>query len=129
MSIKGSGMPSQEEYDKHFQNWTCPQCDKKPEGLNYPVKLIDTTHGMSLIEWVGQGGRKGYCWDTSERAVSNVDEMVGHITIYEGCFQCFDREMGENPIIAHLFKVVLRQHYSLHQTVPTDSKGCIFTTI
>lgn len=130
MSTEKGRTPSQQDaYAKHFQDWVCPQCNKKPEGHNYPVKFIDTTHGMSLIEWVGQGGRQGYCWDTSERAVATVEEMVGHITIYEGCFQCFDREIASNPIIAHLFKVVFKLHYKLHRTIPLDSDGCVFTTI
>ena len=85
--------------------WRCPICDKQPEGDNFRIHLVETRSGLALIDWLRGDQREGLFCVPEEQSIASAEDMLGHITIFEGCISCFSNECEKNPLAKSVFKL------------------------
>ncbi len=90
----------------YHPDWGCPICNSRPQGRNFRVKLIETRTGLELFDWIGGDQRTGIFCAPKDHVISNADDFIGHITVFEGCICCLSKECEKNPLAKSLFKMV-----------------------
>jgi len=87
-------------------NWRCPSCDKQPEGDNFRIQIVETRSGLALIDWIRGDDREGLFCVPEGQPISSAEDLLGHITIFEGCLSCFSAECDSNPLAKCIFKMM-----------------------
>jgi hypothetical protein len=91
--------------DITLPTWRCPICKKQPDGDNFRIQLIETRSGLPLIKWLRGDKREGLFCVPEGQPISNAEDLLGHITTFEGCLSCFSDECEKNPLAKSLFKL------------------------
>ena len=103
--------------DVMLPTWRCPICEQQPQGDNFRIQLVETRAGLALIDWIRGDTREGLFCIPEGQVISSVEDMLGHITVFEGCSACFSKECEKNPLARSLFKLLwhlLKQHNLPH---------------